>query len=75
MFLAAVCILNVRTMVFPAWTNVVGALAAAAFLAGTLSVMTDANAVNVVAVLAFLVWCIWMLGVSAAMWKSATPRS
>jgi hypothetical protein len=70
MFLAATCTLSVRAKLFPVWTNVVGALAAAAFAAGTLAVTTDANAINVVNVAAFLCWCAWMVGVSISMWNA-----
>jgi hypothetical protein len=75
LFLATVCMLNMRARVFPVWTNAVGAVAAAAFLVGTIATTTDANAVNVVALVAFLVWCIWLLGVSTSMWKSAGRQS
>jgi hypothetical protein len=70
-FLAAACTLNIKAKVFPAWTNVVGALAAAAFAVGTLAVTTDANAMNVLNIVAFLVWCVWTLGISSAMWSTA----
>jgi hypothetical protein len=74
-FLAATCTLNVRARVFPAWTNVVGGLVAAAFVAGTLAVTTDANAINVVNVAAFLGWCVWMVGVSISMWNAHADNS
>jgi hypothetical protein len=69
-FLAAACTLNVKTKVFPAWTNVPGIVAAVAFAAGTVAVTTDANAVNLLNQGAFLVWCVWIVGVSVAMWNA-----
>ncbi len=70
-FLAAVCLLNHRTRMLPAWTNSVGWASALAFLVGGLGVTSDANAVNVVALVAFLVWCVWIIAVSVVTWRTA----
>jgi hypothetical protein len=74
-FLSAVCALNYRTKMFPAWTNIVGWLSAAGFVVGMFSVCTDSNAIAVIGLLSFLVWCVWIIAVSLFMWRGDAVTS
>ncbi len=73
-FLVAVCLLNHRTGIAPAWTNYLGGAAALAFLVGSLGSATDANAVNVFNFVAFLAWSVWIVAVSVSMWRRTPAR-
>ena len=66
-FLVAACAINRTARLWPAWTDVVGWLAAALFLASGLGIVSDANVFTVVGIAAFLVWCVWIVAVSVAM--------
>jgi len=68
-FLVAVCVVNGRGRIVPAWTNYLGGLAAVAFIVGAFGLVTDANAVNTFDTIAFLVWCVWIVAVSVSMWR------
>lgn len=74
-FLSAVCALNYRTKMFPAWTNVVGWLAAAGFVVGMYGVATDSGAINAIGFISFLVWCVWIVAVSVFMWRGDAVTS
>jgi hypothetical protein len=74
-FLGAVCALNLRAKMFPAWTNYVGWLAAAGFLAGSFAAVTDAAAIGALGFLSFLVWCVWILALSTMMWRGSSTTS
>lgn len=68
-WIGAVCALNARASMLPAWTNYIGWLAAAAFLGSGLGVASDANAFALLGLLAFLTWCGWIVSVSITMWQ------
>jgi len=70
-FLIAACTVTVRAASTPRWTGYLGYLAAAAFLVGTLGVVSDASVYPNVATLAFFVWCVWTVVMSVLMWRSA----
>jgi hypothetical protein len=68
-FLAAVCALNHRTQMTPAWTTYVGGLASLSFLVSGIGSATDSNVFSVVGLVALLVWCVWILSVSCYLWR------
>lgn len=74
-FLSAVCALNYRASMFPAWTSYLGWLAAAGFVVGSLSSANDAAVFGFAGFISFLVWCIWILAISLFMWRGTSATS
>ena len=70
-FLIATCTVTARATSTPRWTAFLGYLAAAAFLVGTLGVVSDASVYSAVATVAFFVWCVWIAAMSVLMWRAA----
>ena len=68
-FVAAVTSLSYRTKMFAMWINVVGWLAAFAFLISTLGVVSDASWLFVAGLIAFLVWCVWIVAISVVLYR------
>ena len=68
---AAVTSLSYRKKLFAPWINVIGWIAAALFLIGTIGYASDAAAFAFVGLLAFLAWCVWIVVVSLDMWNRA----
>jgi hypothetical protein len=68
-FLGAAAALNYRARVFPAWTNYLAWLAAAAFVVGGLSVASDSAAFGTIGFVGFLVWSVWIVAISLLMWR------
>jgi len=73
--LAAVSALNFEKKFMPAWVNIIGWIAAAAFLVGTLVIVSDANAFATFGLISFLAWCVWILAVSSFMWRGSAASS
>jgi len=71
-WVAAVCGLNARGDIVPVWTNYLGWVAAFAFLASGLGVVSDANVYAVIGLAAFLAWCVWLVCVSITMWRRSS---
>ena len=74
-FLGAVCALNYRTNMFPAWISYLGWVAAAGFVVGSLSSASDASALGFIGLASFIVFCVWILAVSTMMWRGTTATS
>lgn len=71
-FLAATCAINARIRAFPAWTNVLGWIAAAGwFVGGTAATATTSSAVLSAGYAAFVLWCIWIVAVSVSMLRQS----
>ena len=68
-FLAAVCRINSRVHVLPAWTNYVGWAASGGFIVGVVGIGSSADVWLLAGYAAFLTWCAWTLGVSASMFR------
>lgn len=65
--IAAVTSLSYRRAIFPAWINVVGWIAALAFLVASISIASDASWLGVFGLIAFFVWALWILAISVRM--------
>jgi hypothetical protein len=68
-FLGAVCALAYRTKLWPQWINILGWVAALAFLVGTIGTATDTQAFYLFGLIGFLLWSIWILVISVRMWQ------
>lgn len=69
-FVGAVTALSHRTKMFPAWTNILGWVAALAMLAGVGNVVTTKSAFLVAGLIGFLLWALWVLVISWDLWKT-----
>jgi hypothetical protein len=74
-FLSAVCALNYRTKMMPMWTSLLGWIAAALMLVGTLASVSGRAVFGFVGFGSFLVFCVWILAVSTFMWRGASSTT
>jgi hypothetical protein len=69
-FLAATCIISMRSRLFAPWTNYLGLTTAVAFLLGAVGVGDTSDVLLATGYLASMGLCVWTVAVSVTMWRA-----